>query len=290
MSANGHLTRAELAPIIGGVPGPDPGQGCLSKEAAAAWNAMAHHIHEKTGIWIRTNGADSAYRPFSRQVYWRSYWCGRGLCGNAAVPGTSNHGIGLATDDDPTTVSLIRQYGAPFGWRIECSDAPWESWHLKWCGGWSGHDPGTGTAPVITYPTLRKGDSGEAVKRAQKHLRRWNLGLTRPAIDGDFGERTADAVREFQIVHGLDVDGRIGPNTWRVLRHKDHFLDDERSQINRIRYRRFGGITPNERPKVERGKAWCLRRAKSIEEAAAKTGWDIAHRRKRYKVLKNLGK
>lgn len=250
---------------------------------------MAHHIFQAEGVWIRTNGEDSAYRPFTRQEYWRAYWCARGACQNAAVPGTSNHGLGLATDDPPYVIALIRKYGPQFGWNIACSDAPWEDWHVKYCGGWRGSDPGPGTAPIITYPTLHKGDSGDAVKRLQKHLRRWNLGLTRPEIDGGFGETTADAVRDFEIVRGMDpVDGIVGPKVWKKLRLADHFLDDERSQINRIKFRRYDGVTDNERPKIERGREWCGRRADSIEKVSAEHGWDDQHRRERYKVLHNL--
>lgn len=37
-------------------------------------------------------------------------------------------------------------------------------------------------------------------------------------IDGVYGERTQVAVKELQRGAGLDVDGVIGPNTWKVLR------------------------------------------------------------------------
>jgi len=36
-------------------------------------------------------------------------------------------------------------------------------------------------------------------------------------IDGYFGPSTADAVRNFQLFRGLEVDGLIGPRTWRAL-------------------------------------------------------------------------
>jgi peptidoglycan hydrolase-like protein with peptidoglycan-binding domain len=64
-------------------------------------------------------------------------------------------------------------------------------------------------------PTIRRGDTGAVVRRAQRAIRRTpNLGL---AVDGVFGPATEHAVREFQEASGLAVDGVVGPNTWAAL-------------------------------------------------------------------------
>jgi hypothetical protein len=287
VSGNGNLTSAELDPASGGIPGPDPGQGQLaSSGAAAAWNSMAEWARKNRGVQIRPNGSDSLYRPYSRQVYWRNYWCGQGACGNAATPGTSNHGWGNA-GDLPSFVYAICDSQPQFKWSKPCSDAPWESWHRKFCGGWSGGDPG-GSGPKDPYPTLKRGDRGGAVKRAQQHLRRWNLGLTRPKADGDFGDRTKKAVRDFQVCHGLKPDGVIGDRTWQDLRRRDYLLDDERSHVNRIKRKRHGGINAGERDKVRNNRDWCARRARSILEAVKQTGWGVRHRRERFHVLRKM--
>lgn len=79
-------------------------------------------------------------------------------------------------------------------------------------------------APVRTgtpsYPgtPLRQGDAGNDVQRVQAQLNR--ISRNYPAIpkispvDGVFGQETTDAVREFQRIFGLTVDGVIGNATW----------------------------------------------------------------------------
>jgi len=64
-------------------------------------------------------------------------------------------------------------------------------------------------------PTIGPGASGDAVRRAQRALRRTpNLSV---AVDGVFGPVTEAAVKEFQEGAGLTVDGIVGPATWAAL-------------------------------------------------------------------------
>ena len=44
-----------------------------------------------------------------------------------------------------------------------------------------------------------------------------------PAPDGDFGQNTLKAVRDFQAATGLVVDGKVGNDTWR--RTLDYVVD-----------------------------------------------------------------
>jgi len=64
----------------------------------------------------------------------------------------------------------------------------------------------------MTEPTLKKGAKGQAVKDLQEALKA--LGLTPGTIDGVFGKKTEDAVKAFQKLKGLEVDGVVGPITW----------------------------------------------------------------------------
>jgi peptidoglycan hydrolase-like protein with peptidoglycan-binding domain len=43
------------------------------------------------------------------------------------------------------------------------------------------------------------------------------LGFTSTDIDGRFGDKTLAAVRAYQTAHHLQVDGKVGPQTWRAL-------------------------------------------------------------------------
>ncbi|GAB3569470.1 peptidoglycan-binding domain-containing protein [Spelaeicoccus albus] len=64
-------------------------------------------------------------------------------------------------------------------------------------------------------PTIRIGDSGSVVLRAQRALRRTpNLGVE---LDGKFGPHTESAVKDFQADSRLEVDGVVGPHTWHAL-------------------------------------------------------------------------
>jgi N-acetyl-anhydromuramyl-L-alanine amidase AmpD len=72
--------------------------------------------------------------------------------------------------------------------------------------------------PLAPEPRLlRRGDRGWEVKRLQRLLRAHGL-LPSPAlVDGVFGEITEAAVHAFQSLHDLEVDGLVGPLTWRAL-------------------------------------------------------------------------
>jgi N-acetyl-anhydromuramyl-L-alanine amidase AmpD len=72
--------------------------------------------------------------------------------------------------------------------------------------------------PLAPEPRLlRRGDTGWEVKRLQRLLRAHGL-LPEPAqVDGIFGEITEAAVEAFQSLHDLEVDGLVGPLTWRAL-------------------------------------------------------------------------
>lgn len=99
------------------------------------------------------------YRPYELQFFWRWYWCTKGACQMAAVPGTSIHGWGKAADFRDQNGSLT--FSSPgFGWlqanawRYGWNHPGWaaqgqpaaEAWHWEWVG-----DGGT-KYPGVTVP------------------------------------------------------------------------------------------------------------------------------------------
>lgn len=205
MSSNGRLADSELAAIP---------EGRLRRDAAAAWNAMNAESVRRFGVVLRPRGPASSYRTFAQQVFLRKDACAKGQCRNAAVPGTSNHGLGLAVDvHDQKVRWVIDQIGRPYGYAKDWSDASWEWWHILYRPGvWKGHVPPAGPA------TVRRGQSGPAVRRLQRRLRAHGFASVR--VTGFFGIATARAVRRFQRKHHLTIDGVAGPQTWAAaLKH-----------------------------------------------------------------------
>ena len=69
-------------------------------------------------------------------------------------------------------------------------------------------------APV-DMPIIRKGDTGELVRKIQQRLS--DGGYYRSNIDSDFGSATEAAVKDLQIKAGLSIDGEVGNRTWHEL-------------------------------------------------------------------------
>ncbi len=80
---------------------------------------------------------------------------------------------------------------------------------------------GVTVTPGLDRPTLRRGATGPMVKNLQARLNVW---LTTPprtgptlTVDGNFGQNTERAVRDYQGARGLTVDGVVGAQTWGSL-------------------------------------------------------------------------
>ncbi len=203
--SNGRLPQSALAQIY------HPTYTIyLEKNAAASWNAMRQFMLARGVGDIYPNGRISAYRTYEQQVEAKRIYGS-----NAATPGTSNHGLGLAVDLATQTMRTnLDRYGEQFGWAKKWSDASWEWWHIKyragvWNGG-SGSGGGSGTVATV----LREGSSGPKVEALQRALNANGAHLT---VDGDYGPATKAAVKSYQASHGLTADGIAGPNTLRAL-------------------------------------------------------------------------
>ena len=194
MPSNGRLPDSSLAPIY---------MGRLRRDAAAAWNALNAESVRRYGVRLRPLGGMSSYRTYDQQVYLYA----RSRPGWAARPGTSNHGWGLAVDLASHQMrTVIDRIGAQYGWAKKWSDASFEWWHIRWKADvWKPSRP------------LRRGSTGERVKRVQRELRH-NRGFKSVRVTGYYGLATIRAVKRVQKRHGLSpVTGITGPKTWQVL-------------------------------------------------------------------------
>jgi peptidoglycan hydrolase-like protein with peptidoglycan-binding domain len=67
----------------------------------------------------------------------------------------------------------------------------------------------------MSNPTIRRGSTGNPVRRAQKRLTLG--GYDTNGVDGVFGADTGAAVTRFQADRALTVDGVVGPRTWQEI-------------------------------------------------------------------------
>lgn len=86
-------------------------------------------------------------------------------------------------------------------------------------------------------PTLRRGSQGEAVEELQALLNaKYGYDLE---VDGNFGNATEAAVKDFQKKHGLTADGVVGKKTWAalgVMPTEKPETPETQHQVDRYRY------------------------------------------------------
>jgi peptidoglycan hydrolase-like protein with peptidoglycan-binding domain len=80
----------------------------------------------------------------------------------------------------------------------------------------------TNAAPVTAKAILRQGSTGSDVEIVQNLLKQ--IGLYKSAMDQVFGKNTEAAVREYQRINQLQVDGVVGAKTWKILESTAIFL------------------------------------------------------------------
>lgn len=130
---NGRIPLEALTPI------PWAPEHRLREDATVALTAMNEAWKARFGYEIPIN---DAYRDYEGQVQAREDWCRRGKCGNAADPGTSNHGWALAVDIqvgwNDAEYQWLKQNGPLYGWVhppfAEPGGSAPEPWHWEFAG------------------------------------------------------------------------------------------------------------------------------------------------------------
>jgi hypothetical protein len=123
---NGEFSDANTAPIPG---------GRLWSEAAHSWNDMRAAAIEggMDPAAFVPNGPNSSARSVAAQ---RWFYAHRPPA--AAVPGTSNHGWGIAVDvRTRVAAAWILSHGHRFGWSWDEGRAVGEWWHFRYVGGYT---------------------------------------------------------------------------------------------------------------------------------------------------------
>ena len=97
-----------------------------------------------------------------------------------------------------------------------------------------------------TYPgaPLRIGSTGRAVKEVQYYLYLMSAYYTEIpviAFDGIYGTATAEAVRAYQRLFGLAVDGVVGPATWNSIYNQFSTLRNVDGPVDRFRVFAYPG-------------------------------------------------
>lgn len=147
---NGNVPNSLLAPLDG----ENYGEAELRRDAAAAWNRARAEVKAKTGIVLTVRGWNRSiaeqerffferykpgvYSPFGDYRTYKGVTYGRVSGAPAAIPGTSNHGWGLAVDIDDfgaygTSGNARSRLATPIlekhGWTDDEGSSIGEPWH-----------------------------------------------------------------------------------------------------------------------------------------------------------------
>lgn len=177
------------------------------------------HAAKTATIGLAMIGGKKAYVPYIRNI--KGYKAGHsGMANGAIVAINSFNHIGFRTSGSGSTFRLLSGNSTDGS----SSDAvTLKTYSLSVV---SGHvnltyapaapaDPNAYPGTVYRY-VKSKLMTGSHVKWIQEHL---NAHGAKPAlkVDGEYGTKTRDEVKDFQGKNGLTKDGEVGPKTWAKL-------------------------------------------------------------------------
>lgn len=172
------------------------------------------YVKEKTGVIpfiYMSKSVCRAYKWDASYPLWCAQYKNRNKTGYQTDPWTDNKGFGAWSSP------VIFQYSS-------CGRLPGYNANLDLDKAyitpeqWDEYASGRETTP--SYLLIKKGSRGETVKIAQTLLNNEGYAL---AVDGIFGPKTEEAVKDFQAKHIETcqmVDGIIGKRTWSALTRK----------------------------------------------------------------------
>ena len=116
----------------------------------------------------------------------------------------------------PGTEAAVRQFQSDKGLKVDGIAGSATLAMLRYLTGTSGSTSTSGSGVFGgNYATMRPGESSSRVRVLQKALN--DLGYNAGVEDGTYGKGTEAAVRWFQMMHNLSVDGKAGEKTLRCM-------------------------------------------------------------------------
>ena len=199
-------------------------------------SSMIITVWEQVGVPVRTGGA--TYTGNMRDTFLRcgfedvtglvSLGDGRGLLAGDVLLNHRNH-TAMMVDKYNLVQARINELGTVTGGQTGDQNGgeiavrsyynfPWDCvLRYKENDGEAGGKATEATVQLRGLPLLRRGSRGDAVRAAQYLLLCRGLTLQKYGADGDYGQETEDAVKEFQMLKGLEADGDCGSLTWDAL-------------------------------------------------------------------------
>lgn len=193
---------------------------------------VGHYVADCSGLFTWAFKQLGGYMYHGSNTMYKSYCTEKGkltdevrktlLPGTAVFTGTENdHGhVGLYIGNNTVIEAKGTAYGVVTS---KLTDSKWTYWgKLKGVEyGENAHstpsEPADDKTDTQTLPTLRRGDKGDAVRYLQTLLLERGYDLGKWGADGDFGNATEKAVKQFQRDWGLVQDGVVGKKTWAML-------------------------------------------------------------------------
>ena len=196
-------------------------------------------VWEQAGVPVRTGGA--TYTGNMREVFLRcgfadvtgevSLGDGRGLVAGDVLLNHRNH-TAMMVDKYNLVQASINELGTVTGGQTGDQNGgeiavrsyynfPWDCvLRYRENDGEAGEKAAEENVQLRGLPLLRRGSRGDAVRVAQYLLLCRGMTLPKYGADGDYGQETEDAVKEFQRLKGLEADGECGAITWAALTKK----------------------------------------------------------------------
>lgn len=185
---------------------------------------VGHRVADCSGLFTWGFRELGGYMYHGSNTIWRSYCVEKGKLGKGkrtdGVELQKGTAVFTGTDDDHPHIGLyvgngiVIEAAGTFSGVIstKITNTKWKYW-----GELKGVSYAAPSRPTVYPRTIRKGDSGEEVKRCQEILMRDGYALPKYGADGKFGNETRKAVKAFQKDHNLVADGIVGPLTWEKL-------------------------------------------------------------------------